>query len=35
MDENIKKFKSLRNIIGAIFVLIVFSGIKLQIMEGK
>lgn len=35
MDENIKKFKSVRNIIVAVFVIILLASIKLQIIEGK
>ena len=35
MDENLKKFRLIRNVIGAIFIIVVFSSIKLQIIEGK
>lgn len=35
MDKNITKFKLLRNIIVVAFVLIIFSTIRLQIIEGK
>lgn len=35
MDENIKKFRLIRNIIGIIFIIIILSSIKLQIAEGN
>ncbi len=35
MDENIKKFKLIRNVIGIIFIIIILSSIKLQIAEGN
>lgn len=35
MDENLKKFKAIRNILGIIFILIIISSIRLQIIEGK
>ncbi len=35
MDENIKKFRLIRNTIVAAFVVIILSSIKLQIIEGK
>jgi len=35
MDENLKKFKLIRNIIGIGFALILLASIRLQIIEGK
>jgi penicillin-binding protein 2 len=35
MDENVKKFKIFRNIILIAFAIVILSGIKLQLVEGK
>ncbi len=35
MDENLKNFKVIRNIIGVAFVIIILSSFRLQIIEGK
>ncbi len=35
MDENIKNFKVIRNLVGFAFFLIIISSIRLQVIEGK
>ena len=35
MDENIKKFKFLRNIIAGAAIIIIIASVKLQVIEGK
>jgi penicillin-binding protein 2 len=35
MDENLKKFRLIRNSIGIVFCIILFASIKLQLIEGK
>jgi len=35
MDENVKKFRIIRNVIAVVFVIIILTSIRLQIIEGK